>query len=171
MEGLISPLDPTFLAEAIDIVGSSNVLRDNDVVAGFCTDWTGRFVGRAPAVVRPGSTAEVEALVVSCRRHGVALALQGGNTSLSGGTVPLRDEVVCSLRRLTDLEVDGDAGQATSGAGVVLADLHEAAAPPAGATGSTWPAGRAPPSEGMWRPMPVGYGCCATATPGPSSSG
>jgi FAD/FMN-containing dehydrogenase len=125
---LISPLDPTFLAEAIDIVGSSNVLRDDDVVAGFCTDWTGRFVGRAPAVVRPGSTAEVEALVASCRRHGVALALQGGNTSLSGGTVPLRDEVVCSLRRLTDLEVDGDAGQATVGAGVVLADLQDAAA-------------------------------------------
>ncbi|MGH9007941.1 MAG: FAD-binding oxidoreductase [Acidimicrobiales bacterium] len=127
MEGLTPALDPTFIGEAIDIVGASNVLRDEDVVAGFCSDWTGRFIGRASAVVRPGSTGEVEALVASCRRHGVALALQGGNTSLSGGTVPLRGEVVCSLRRLTDLDVDRVAGQASVGAGVVLADLQEAA--------------------------------------------
>lgn len=127
IEALSPALDPNFVRDAVDIVGPAHVLQDRDVVAGFCTDWTGRFIGSAPAVVRPGSTQEVDELVASCRRHGVALALQGGNTSLSGGTVPLRGEVVCSLRRLRDLEVDQDAGQATVGAGVLLSELQQAA--------------------------------------------
>jgi FAD/FMN-containing dehydrogenase len=120
-------IDPAFFGEVTEVVGAGQLLRDADVVAGYTTDWTGRFSGSSPAVVRPGSTAEVEALVTLCRRHGVALALQGGNTSLSGGTVPLDGEVVCSLRRLTSLEVDAPAGQATAGAGVVVADLQSAA--------------------------------------------
>jgi FAD/FMN-containing dehydrogenase len=116
-----------FLAEVADLVGPNQVLRDADVVGGYTTDWTGRFVGASPAVVRPGSTEEVEGLVELCRRHGVALALQGGNTSLSGGTVPLGGEVVCSLRRLRTLLVDPMSGQATAGAGVLLSDLQDAA--------------------------------------------
>ena len=115
--------------ELAAIVGVEHALVDPDVVAGFCTDWTGRFVGHSPAVVRPGSTAQVAAIVAWCRRAGVALVVQGGNTGLSGGAVPLRDEVVCSLRRLTTIgEVDRTSGQVTAGAGVTIADLQGRAA-------------------------------------------
>jgi FAD/FMN-containing dehydrogenase len=120
-------VDPSFYADVAEVVGQDQLLRDADVVATYTSDWTGRFVGTSPAVVRPASTEEVGALVQLCRRHGVALALQGGNTSLSGGTVPLGGEVICSLRRLTSLEVDPTAGQATVGAGVLLSDLQAAA--------------------------------------------
>jgi FAD/FMN-containing dehydrogenase len=110
-------------------VGAEHVLVDPEVVAGFCRDWTGRFVGRAPAVVRPGSTAEVAAVLALCRRHGIELSLQGGNTGLAGGAVPLRGEVVCSLRRLSALsEVDPVSGQLTAGAGVTIADVQRRAA-------------------------------------------
>jgi FAD/FMN-containing dehydrogenase len=120
-------VDPSFYADVAEVVGQDQLLRDADVVATYTSDWTGRFVGTSPAVVRPASTEEVGALVQLCRRHGVALALQGGNTSLSGGTVPLGGEVICSLRRLTSLEVDPTAGQATVGAGVLLSELQAAA--------------------------------------------
>jgi FAD/FMN-containing dehydrogenase len=110
-----------------EVVGAAQVLTDPDLVAGYTTDWTGRFTGSSPAVVRPGTAEEVAGLVERCRRHGVALVLQGGNTGLSGGAVPIGGEVVCSLRRLTRLEVDRAAGQATVGAGVTVAALHEAA--------------------------------------------
>jgi len=123
----VGSIDPAFFADVAEVVGAGQLLRDADVVAGYTSDWTGRFAGTSPAVVRPGSTEEVEALVTLCRRHGVALALQGGNTSLSGGTVALNGEVVCSLRRLTSLELDPASGQATVGGGVVLSDLQEAA--------------------------------------------
>ncbi len=59
----------------------------------------------------------------------MALVVQGGNTGLVGGAVPLRGEVVCSLRRLTDLgEVDRASGQVTAGAGVTIAEVQARAA-------------------------------------------
>jgi len=116
------------LAQWREVVGLRHVLVDPDLVASYTTDWTGRFRGRSAAVVRPGSTAECAAIVGSCREHGLALTLQGGNTGLVGGGVPLHGEVVLSLRRLGRLEVDGPAGQVSAGAGVSVGDLGRAAA-------------------------------------------
>jgi FAD/FMN-containing dehydrogenase len=104
------------------------VIIDRDVIASYTTDWTRRFVGRSAAVVRPGSTEEVAGVVGACRELGVALVPQGGNTGLVGGGVPLHEEVVLSLQRLSDLgPIDTDAGQVTAGAGVLLSSLHKAA--------------------------------------------
>lgn len=120
---------PAFLAEVREIVGDQHVLIDPDVVAGYCVDWSGRFVGDTPAVARVGSTAEVAAVVAACRRHGIAVVPQGGNTGLVGGSVPLDGEVVLSLRRLRDpCNIDESAGQIVAGAGVAIADVHDAAA-------------------------------------------
>jgi FAD/FMN-containing dehydrogenase len=122
-------VDDRFLARLAGIVGPEHVLVDADVTAGYATDWTGRYVGSTPAVVRPGSTAEVAAIVAAARAAGVPLVPQGGNTGLVGGSVPLAGEMVLSLRRLSEIgSVDHLASQVTCGAGVVLADLHAAAA-------------------------------------------
>jgi FAD/FMN-containing dehydrogenase len=112
-------------------VGDAHVLVDPSLTASYVTDWTGRFTGATPAVVRPGSTDEVAAVVALAREHAVALVPQGGNTGLVAGGVPLGGEVVVSLSRLADLgPVDRLAGQVTVGAGVTLGALaaHAAAA-------------------------------------------
>ena len=111
-----------------EVVGADHVVVDPDVVAGYTTDWTGRFRGEAAVVLRPASTGECAAVVAICREHGIPLTLQGGNTGLVGGGVPLHGEVVLSLRRLGRLEVDGPAGQTTAGAGVTVGALGRAAA-------------------------------------------
>jgi FAD/FMN-containing dehydrogenase len=111
-----------------DALGGAHVLTDPQITAGYAVDWTGRFRGQAPVVLRPGSTAEVAAVVALARRHRVALVPQGGNTGLVGGGVPLAGEVVVSLRRFSEVEVDALASQATAGAGVTLAALQAAAA-------------------------------------------
>ena len=49
-----------FLDEVRGVVGPAHVLTEVDVLAGYTTDWTGRFVGSTPAVVRP---AHVDALL------------------------------------------------------------------------------------------------------------
>jgi len=120
-----------FVEGCRQVVGDAGVLVDPEVTASYTTDWTGRFHGSTPAVVRPGSTAEVAEMVALARRHGVALVAQGGNTGLVAGGVPLAGEVVVSLARLAALSpVDALAGQVTAGAGVTLAALaaHAAAA-------------------------------------------
>ncbi|HSL58103.1 MAG TPA: FAD-binding oxidoreductase [Acidimicrobiales bacterium] len=109
-------------------VGDEHVLVDDDVRAGYERDWTGRFVGRADAVVRPASTDEVSRVVSACARHRVPIVPQGGNTGLVGGSVPGDGGVVVSLTRLGAVtDVDPVAGQLTAGAGVTLAAVHEAA--------------------------------------------
>jgi FAD/FMN-containing dehydrogenase len=107
-------------------VGAAHVLTDPDVVAGFSVDWTGRFRGATPAVVRPADVVEVATVLRSCFDARVAVVPQGGNSGLVGGSVPLHGEIVLSLGRLDELgAVDGPAAQVTAGAGVTLARLQE----------------------------------------------
>lgn len=111
------------------VVGRPHVLTDPDVLASYTTDWTGRFRGTTGAVVRPGTTDEVAAVVTWCAEEGVALTVQGGNTGLSGGSVPLGGEIVLSLTRLDHLgDVDTVAGQVTAGAGVPIGPVQAVAA-------------------------------------------
>ena len=121
-------IDDPVLAELRAAVGDEHVVDDPEVVASYVSDWTGAFVGSSPAVVRPGSTAEVAEVVRVCRRARVALVPQGGNTGLVGGSVPLAGEVVLSTRRLVGVtDVDPDAGQLTASAGTTLAEVQRAA--------------------------------------------
>ena len=110
------------------IVGDDHVLVDADVRAGYEVDWTKRFRGSTPAVVRPGSSDEVAAVIEVCRDAGIAIVPQGGNTGLVGGSVPLAGEIVLSTRRLTGVgEVDSVSGQLTCGAGATLVTVQDAA--------------------------------------------
>jgi FAD/FMN-containing dehydrogenase len=111
------------------IVGERHVLVDDDVRAGYEVDWTGRFRGRTPAVVRPGTADEVAAVLRACAASKVAVVPQGGNTGLVGGGVPLGGEVVLSLQRMNAIEpVDALAAQVTAQAGATLGAVQRAAA-------------------------------------------
>ncbi len=119
---------PVTLRTLAEVVGATNLLTDPDLTGSYTEDWTGRFVGASPAVVRPASVEELAAVVTTCAKAGVALVPQGGNTGLVGGSVPLHGEIVLSTRRLTAaVEVDAGGGQLTVGAGVSIADLQGAA--------------------------------------------
>src|SRR5207245_5459260 len=108
------------------VVGENHVVTGAAAV-GFAADWTGRFRGHTPAVVRPRDTAEVARVLALCADAGIAVVPQGGNTGLVGGGVPLHGEVVLSLARLDRLHpVDPDTWQVTAGAGVTLQQVADA---------------------------------------------
>jgi FAD/FMN-containing dehydrogenase len=120
------PLPDTLLDRLAAIVGERHVLTDPDLRAGYETDWTRRYRGSTPAVVRPASTGEVAAVIGLCRELGIAIVPQGGNTGLVGGGVPRNRELVLSLLRLDGVsDFDTGAGEVTAGAGVTLAALQE----------------------------------------------
>ena len=111
------------------IVGSGHVLTDEAVTKGYRTDWTGRWEGRATAVVRPASTDEVSAVVRACAGAGVAVVPQGGNTGLVGASIPHDGEVLLSLRRLDAVDaVDPVEQTLAAGAGTTVAAAQAAAA-------------------------------------------
>ena len=123
---MIAELPERFLTALADVTGSEHVLR-GDAAAGYVVDWTGKFRGSTPAVVRPGSTEDVQRILVLCAEAGVALVPQGGNTGLVGGGIPRHGEVVLSLTRLGRLEpVDVEASQVTASAGVPLQAVRAA---------------------------------------------
>jgi len=113
------------------IVGEPNLLTAAGDMAPYTRDWRRQYGASAEAVLRPASTAEVSALVALCAREGIAIVPQGGNTGLSGGSVPtgLRREVVLSLSRLKRIRgVDALNDTLTAEAGCVLAEVQQAAA-------------------------------------------
>ncbi|MDA4105816.1 FAD-binding oxidoreductase [Mycolicibacterium holsaticum] len=111
------------------IVGAAHVSTDPDLLAGRTVDHTGRYRGNAAALVRPGTTDEVAAVLRSCRDAGVCVTVQGGRTSLVAGTVPEHDDVLLSTERLRDVgEVDVVERRIHVGAGATLVEVQRAAA-------------------------------------------
>jgi FAD/FMN-containing dehydrogenase len=111
-------------------IGPDHVLAGGDLEA-WELDRRGRARGRALAVVRPGSTAEVAAVVRACAATGTAIVPQGGNTGLVLGSIPddSGTRVVLSLSRMrTVREIDPANLTMTVEAGCVLHDVREAAA-------------------------------------------
>ncbi len=122
-------IDAGLIDELTGIVGAAHVLRDPEMTAGYSIDWTRRFAGATPLVIRPGDTAETAAVMSALAAARVPVVPQGGNTGLVGGSVPLAGEAVLSMRRLNICEpVDELASQVTLGAGVTLADAQAHAA-------------------------------------------
>jgi FAD/FMN-containing dehydrogenase len=110
------------------IAGDTNVLTEGDLSA-YEQDWRKRCHGKALAVVRPGTTAEVAAIVKACARAGVSIVPQGGNTSMVVGAVPddTGQQVVLNLQRINAIRtIDSGNMTVTVEAGCVLQTLQEA---------------------------------------------
>ncbi len=122
------------IAQLQAAVGAAHVLTHDDPTADLSAweqDWRKRAHGRALAVVRPGSTAEVAAVVKACAATGTAIVPQGGNTGLVVGSVPddSGTQVLLSLTRLNRVRaIDGANLTMTVDAGCVLQNLQTAAA-------------------------------------------
>ena len=117
------------LSQLVAILGAEQVLH-GEAAAPFLVDWRGRYRGEALAVVRPGSTEEVAAVVRVCMAHGVPIVPQGGNTGLCGGATPDASgtAIVMSLARLNKVRaIDTDNDTMTVEAGCILQSLQEAA--------------------------------------------
>jgi FAD/FMN-containing dehydrogenase len=117
------------LPELEKLLGATQVLT-GEAAAPFLVDWRGRYKGQALAVVRPGSTEEVAAVVRLCAKHQVPIVPSGGNTSMCGGATP--DEtgraLVLSLARLNRVRsVDTDNDTMTVEAGCILQAVQTAA--------------------------------------------
>src|ERR1017187_4327416 len=115
----------------IDIVGAPNVDTGADIGEDDIHDeaLTGASV-RPLAVVRPGSTADVAAIVKAAASLQVPLTPRGAGTGVSGGCTPVDGGLVVSFERMNHiLEIDTDNHVAAVEPGVTLADLDAALLP------------------------------------------
>jgi FAD/FMN-containing dehydrogenase len=121
---------PALLDKLAQLLGSKGMTRDPADMAPWLADWRDRYHGGAAAMLSPATREEVRDVVALCAEAGVALVPQGGNTGMVGGATP--DEsgaaLLLSMRRMNRIRsIDAAAGIAICEAGVILANLHEAA--------------------------------------------
>lgn len=112
------------------IVGDAHVLTEGDLT-GYELDWRKRERGKALAVVRPASTAQVAQVVQACAAAGVSIVPQGGNTGMVVGSTPDASgtQVVLSLTRMNTVRaLDANNLTMTVEAGCVLQNLQDVCA-------------------------------------------
>ena len=109
-----------------EIVGAAHVIVGGDTEK-YSNDWMGKYSSVPLAVVRPGSTQEVSEVLALAHAQAIPVVPISGNTGLTGGTYA-QDSLMLSVERLNTIrEVRPDARIAVVEAGVILANLHDAA--------------------------------------------
>jgi FAD/FMN-containing dehydrogenase len=112
------------------IVGAPHALRDQAAIAPYLIEPRDKFGGGTALVLRPGSVAEVAAILKLANETRTAIVPQGGNTGVVGGQIPSPDgnEVVVSLTRLNRVRsVDAANNTMIVDAGVTLSAARDAA--------------------------------------------
>ena len=123
-------LDADLIARFSAIVGGRNALTEGDAIAPYLKEWRGLYHGISPLVLRPGSTAEVSAILALATETRTAIVPQGGNTGLVGGQIPdtSGQQIVLSLSRLNTIRaVDAASNVITVDAGCTLQTVRDAA--------------------------------------------
>lgn len=121
------------LDQLANALGPKGLLQDAEACAAAGTDWRGRYTGPVLAMARPGTVHQAQQAVLWALATRTPIVPQGGNSSLSGGAVPLAQgpaSLVISTQRLTQVRaLDQQSKVLTAEAGVVLEMAQAAAAP------------------------------------------
>jgi len=127
----LAPPSSALLERLQALLGPRGFITDRDLVAPWLTDWRDRFHGESVALLAPASTGQVAEIVRLAAEARVALVPQGGNTGTVAGATPPPDgsALLLSLRRMNRIRsISTEDNAAIAEAGVILADLHAAAA-------------------------------------------
>ena len=120
-------------AEAIrraltDALPSGSVVVDPDVIEGYRRDRAATAAAGMPvAVVRAGSTGDVQAALRVAAAHRVPVVTRGAGTGLSGGASAIDGGIVLTTERMRAVTIDPHAMTATVQPGLLNAELKAAA--------------------------------------------
>jgi glycolate dehydrogenase FAD-linked subunit len=122
------PMQPAVVEELRRVVGRQYVIDDGNDLRIFERDAS--IEGAVPdAVVLPGTSEEVAAVIEVAARHRVPVVPRGAGTGLSGGAVTIRGGIALQMTRMRHiLDIDPVAQTATVEPGVVNQELSLAAA-------------------------------------------
>ena len=97
-----APLSPDVLARLRDAVGADHVLTSG--IEPYAHDETEDFEFPPDAVVRPGSTAEVAAVLRIASERRIPVTPQAARTSLSGGALCVHGGIALSMERMARIK-------------------------------------------------------------------
>ncbi|MGB8815078.1 MAG: FAD-binding oxidoreductase [Paracoccaceae bacterium] len=116
----------TLIQDLQSLLGPAHVATGPDM-ARYCADWTSHYTAQPCAVARPANTAEVAQTLQLAAKHQTPVVPVSGLTGLTGGAMTTGG-LMLSLERLNKIrEIRPDTRLAVVEAGVILANLHDAA--------------------------------------------
>ncbi len=118
-------MEKTLLQDFAAIVGKRYTLSDLESLAVYGYDSTPELESIPGAVLLPGSSEEVVAIMRLCHEAGVSVTPRGSGTNLSGGSISANSGVVIQTSRLNGIiEIDEENLTATVEPGVITSALH-----------------------------------------------
>jgi glycolate oxidase len=122
-------LPTAFVDDLREALGDAFVLTEPDQLVTYDCDGLTGWRAQPAAVVLPGSTEDVQAVLRLCARDGVPFVARGAGTGLSGGALPVADGIVVSVARMNRvLEVDVESERVVVEPGVTNLDVTRAVA-------------------------------------------
>ncbi|MFB6802035.1 glycolate oxidase subunit GlcD [Peribacillus butanolivorans] len=113
--------------QLLSIVGPENYDDSKVECLVYSYDATPGYQSMPDAVIKPGCTNEVAAIVKVCNEHKVPIIPRGSGTNLSGGTCPTEGGLVLLFNRMNSLiEIDEENLTATVQPGFITLDLISA---------------------------------------------
>src|SRR5687768_15124613 len=95
------------LEELSAVLPPGALLTESASIEAYRHDWSRDPTAGLPcAVVRPGATSEVQAVLRWASRYGVPVVPRGAGTGLSGGSTAVDGGLVLSLERMREINVD-----------------------------------------------------------------
>ncbi|MFH4978964.1 hypothetical protein AB6A40_005673 [Gnathostoma spinigerum] len=95
--GDYATLTDSDLAQFERMIGKENVKTTN--LDSYNCDWMKHYKGSSKCVLLPQGSEEISSIVKYCYHRKIAMVPQSGNTGVVGGSTPVFDEVILSLRR------------------------------------------------------------------------
>ncbi|PAV85055.1 hypothetical protein WR25_04494 [Diploscapter pachys] len=108
------------------ILPKGSVKTDTEDVKEYNIDWMKQYEGYGKCVLLPTHEDQISEILKYCMKKKLALVPQAGNTGLVGGSIPVHDEIVLSVKKLKNFrDFDREQGVLTCDAGFILHDLDE----------------------------------------------
>ncbi|MEN9390946.1 MAG: hypothetical protein RL017_243, partial [Pseudomonadota bacterium] len=96
-----------FIPQLIAIVGTNNIIVDNEARKPFEKEWRGKFCAASLAVVFPQTLEQIQHLIKLCSNFKIHIVPQGGNTSLCAAAIPeisnQNQEIILNLSKLNKI--------------------------------------------------------------------
>uniref|UniRef100_A0A0N5C4C5 D-2-hydroxyglutarate dehydrogenase, mitochondrial n=1 Tax=Strongyloides papillosus TaxID=174720 RepID=A0A0N5C4C5_STREA len=106
------------------IIGD-NYVKEKDIDS-YNEDWMKWYKGKSKCVLLPKCMEEISEIVKYCYKENIAIVPQSGNTGLVGGSIPMFDETILSLRRLrNNFTFDQTSGIVECDAGFILEEIND----------------------------------------------
>ena len=118
------------VAELRSVLPAEHVITHEHQLRTYESDGLLQYAVTPGAVVLPGTTDEVQAVVKACHRAGVPFVARGAGSGLSGGALPVEDGVLISLSRMRSIvEVDLENQRVVVEPGVTNIEVSQAVGP------------------------------------------